>query len=189
VKKLAHSSLQAFVALAFALTPVSAPRCRRLLGNFDVINEQQHRTWFEIELEGLHSSDITDTFGGPARLSNRSGFDPAISVQRYGSPTITSTQRAVSGTRVTYMGCSTHSWITARPANFVTPETTAGQWRGCYNALTRATTRRWHLGNPAKTTYSWLLETRPGVLTNGIVNLPAPAWNVIPSPCPMLRQL
>lgn len=35
--------------------------------------------------------------------------------------------------------------------------------------------------NPTKTTYSWLVETdQPGVLSNGVVNLPAPAWNVIP---------
>ena len=37
-------------------------------------------------------------------------------------------------------------------------------------------------GNPTKTTYSWLLESSPGVLSsaNGVVHLPAPVWNVIP---------
>jgi hypothetical protein len=36
--------------------------------------------------------------------------------------------------------------------------------------------------NPTKTTYSWLLESSPGVLTTagGGVQLPAPVWNVIP---------
>jgi hypothetical protein len=38
------------------------------------------------------------------------------------------------------------------------------------------------IGNPTKTTYSWLHEASPGVLTNanGVVHLPAPVWNVIP---------
>ena len=41
-------------------------------------------------------------------------------------------------------------------------------------------------GNPTKTTYSWLLESSPGVLTtaNGVVQLPAPVWDVIPDPNP-----
>src|SRR4029079_4202242 len=44
------------------------------------------------------------------------------------------------------------------------------------------------VGNPTKTTYSWLHEVpgSPGVLTNanGVVQLPAPVWNVIPDPNP-----
>lgn len=39
--------------------------------------------------------------------------------------------------------------------------------------------------NALKTTYSWLLEVAtPGVLTNGTVTLPAPAWTVVP-PAPL----
>ena len=37
--------------------------------------------------------------------------------------------------------------------------------------------------NATKTTYSWLVETgTAGVLSNGVVTLPAPTWNVIPDP-------
>jgi hypothetical protein len=40
--------------------------------------------------------------------------------------------------------------------------------------------------NPTKTTYSWLLESSPGVLTTagGAVQLPAPVWDIIPDPNP-----
>ena len=60
------------------------------LDNFDVINDTGHTAHgFEIELEGLHASDITDTFGGDGRgFPSGRGFDPNTAVQRYGAPTV-----------------------------------------------------------------------------------------------------
>ena len=60
----------------------------RFLGNFDVINDTGQSAYgFEIELKGLHESEITDVFGGPGRgFPTGRGFDPATSVERYGSP-------------------------------------------------------------------------------------------------------
>ena len=72
------------------------------LGNFDVINDTGQTAYgFEIELEGLHSSDITDVFGGPGRgFPTGRGFDPATSVERYGAPTVTEyTNGAIFGTQ------------------------------------------------------------------------------------------
>lgn len=160
------------------------------LGNFDVINDTGKTAHgFEIELEGLRSYDITDTFGGPGRgFPTGRGFDPANSVQRYGSPTITEYSiGSTFGTRVTYRGLwDGMTWDFGTPSgSFVTPGDNCWSGGGVgYGAGTPCD----HFGvgtngNPTKTTYSWLVETdTPGVLTNGTVNLPAPAWNVSPTP-------
>lgn len=163
------------------------------LGNFDVINDTGSTAHgFEIELEGLHISDITDTFGGPGRgFPTGRGYDPATSVERYGSPIITEyTNGASFGARVTYRGLfDGSSWDYGTPSgSFITPGDNCWSGGGVgYSAATPCD----HFGvgttkNATKTTYSWLTETAPnsGVLSNGVVNLPAPVWNVIPAAPP-----
>lgn len=181
-------------ALVFALGTVLTPGLASasvigFLGNFDVINDTGKTAHgFEIELEGLHSYDITDTFGGPGRgFPTGRGFDPATSVQRYGSPTITEYDNGSTfGSRVTYRGLwNGTKWDFGTPSgSFVTPGDNCWSGGGVgYGAGTPCD----HFGvgtngNPTKTTYSWLVETdTPGVLTNGTVNLPAPAWTVEPA--------
>jgi len=181
-------------AIAFAVASTVAPGLGSagvigFLGNFDVINDTgKIAHGFEIELEGLHSSDITDTFGGPGRgFPTGRGFDPATSVQRYGSPTITEySNGSIFGTRVTYLGLwDGVKWdFGTKSGSVVTPGDNCWSGGGIgYGPETPCD----HFGvgtngNPTKTTYSWLLETAtPGVLTNGVVTLPAPAWNVIPA--------
>ena len=144
---------------------------------------------FEIDLEGLHSSDITDVFGGPGRgFPTGRGYDPATSVERYGSPTISEyTNGAVFGTKVTYSALHDGtSWDYGTPSGtFITPGDNCWSGGGLgYGPETPCD----HfgvgtIGNPTKTTYSWLHESSPGVLTNanGIVHLPAPEWIVIPA--------
>lgn len=86
------TSVLAGLGLTMALLPLSSSAgVIGMLGNFDVINDTGKTAHgFEIELEGLHASDITDTFGGAGRgFPSGRGFDPANSVVRYGSPTIT----------------------------------------------------------------------------------------------------
>jgi len=164
-----------------------------MLGNFDVVNDTGGTAHgFEIELEGLHSYEITDTFGGPGRgFPTGRGFDPATSVERYGSPTIAEyTNGANFGTRVTYRGVfDGASWDFGTPSgSFITPGDNCWSGGGVgYGAGTPCD----HFGvgtsaNPTKTTYSWLVETgTPGVLSNGQVNLPAPVWNVqVAAPLP-----
>ncbi len=159
------------------------------LGNFDCPNNTgDDCNGFEIELEGLHSSDISDVFGGPGRgFPTGRGFDPATSVERYGSPSIIEyTNGAVFGTRVTYSALyDGTNWDYSTPSgNFVTPGDNCWSGGGVgYGPETPCD----HFGvgtvaNPTKTIYSWLHETSPGVLSNanGVVNLPAPAWVVIP---------
>ena len=180
-------------AVFIAATPgISSAAVIGFLGNFDVINDTGTMAHgFEIELEGLHASDVTDVFGGPGRgFPTGRGFDPATSVVRYGSPTITEySSGGTFGTKVTYYGLfDGTNWDYGTPSGtFVTPGDNCWSGGGVgYSASTPCD----HFGvgttgNAIKVTYSWLLETAtPGVLTNGVVSLPAPNWTVIPAPVP-----
>ena len=181
------------VALSLAIAPsVATAAVIGFLGNFDVINDTGQTAYgFEIELEGLHSSDITDVFGGPGRgFPTGRGYDPATSVERYGSPSISEyTNGAIFGTRVTYSAIRDGtSWDYSTPTTpsgtFVTPGDNcwSGGGMGYGPACPCDHFGVGTIGNPTKTTYSWLHESSPGVLTNanGVVQLPAPVWNVIP---------
>jgi len=183
------STLAAVVSLAFASASTSAGVIG-FLGNFDVINDTGSTAHgFEIELEGLHFNDITDTFGGLNRgFPSGRGFDPATSVERYGAPSVVEyTSGATFGVRVTYLGLFNGSaWDYGTPSgSFITPGDNCWSGGGLgYSASTPCD----HfgvgtIGNASKTTYSWLLETSPnsGNLSKGGVVLPAPAWNVIPA--------
>jgi len=181
------------LAIAAACLPTGAAAgVIGMLGNFDVINDTGKTAHgFEIDLEGLHASDITDTFGGVGRgFPSGRGFDPATSVVRYGAPSITEySSGSTFGTKVTYMGLfDGTNWDYGTPSgSFITPGDNC--WSGGGIGYTAATPCDHFgvgtLGNAIRTTYSWLLETATaGVLTNGTVSLPAPAWNVIPAPPP-----
>jgi hypothetical protein len=159
------------------------------LGNFDVINDTGKMAHgFEIDLEGLLISDISDTFGGPGRgFPTGRGFGPG-SVERYGSPTITAyTNGAIFGTRVTYQGLFDGvAWDYGTPSGaFITPGDNCWSGGGLnYNASTPCD----HFGvgtlkNASKTTYSWLTESATNLanLDKSIVSMPAPTWTVIPA--------
>ncbi len=186
-KSLSISAISIAVTLALAPS-VGSSAVIGFLGNFDVINDTgSNAHGFEIELEGLHSTDITDTFGGPGRgFPTGRGFG-AGSVERYGSPVIADYNNGlVFGTTVTYKGLFNGlNWDFGTPSGvIITPGDNCWSGGGLgYNASTPCD----HFGvgtraNPTKTTYSWLLETAPssGSLTKGGVLLPAPVWNVVP---------
>jgi len=156
------------------------------LGNFDVVNDTGRiARGFEIDLEGLHLADVTDTFGGAGR-----GFP--TTVERYGSPSVTEySNGALFGVKVTYSASFdqlTGLWNVGTPSGvFNTPGESC--WTGG-NIGYGPSTPCDHFGvgtriSASKTTYNWLLETAtPGVTTNGLVTLPAPAWVVTPAPPP-----
>jgi hypothetical protein len=189
--KLESFAIVAAMSMAFVPSDSSAAVIG-FLGNFDVINDTGSIAHgFEIDLEGLHSSDITDTFGGVGRgFPSGRGFDPATSVQRYGAPTVTEYSNGTTfGTKITYFGLydsASGNWDYGTPSGtFITPGDNCWSGGGVgYSASTPCD----HFGvgttgNATKTTYSWLLETAtPGVLSNGVVSLPAPAWTVTPAP-------
>lgn len=67
------------VALSLAVLPgMGNAAVIGYLGNFDVINDTGKTAHgFEIDLEGLHSAQITDVFGGPGRgFPTGRGYDP-----------------------------------------------------------------------------------------------------------------
>lgn len=182
------------VAVSIAMTPsIGAASVIGFLGNFDVINDTGSVAHgFEIDLEGLHATDITDTFGGAGRgFPTGRGFDPATSVERYGSPTITEyNSGSTYGVKIAYTGLWDGSnWDYGTPSGtFNTPGDNCWSGGGLPGLGYTASTPCDHfgvgtLGNATKTTYSWLLETpTAGTLTNGVVSLPAPAWTVTPPP-------
>lgn len=181
--------------LLLATPNVSSAAVFGFLGNFDVINDTGNTAHgFEVDLEGVHATDITDTFGGTGRwFPSGRGFNPATSVERYGAPTITEYNNGITfGVKVTYQGIFANgSWDYGTPSgNFVTPGDNC--WSGGGVGYSPSTPCD-HFGvgvskNPSKTTYSWLVETPvPGVLANAAVTLPAPVYAVIPAPLPVAQ--
>jgi hypothetical protein len=183
-KLLSNTMLAAGLCAVSWCAPASATAVYGTLGNFDVVNDTgSDAHGFEIDLEGIHSSDITDTFGGAGRY-----FPP--SVERYGSPTITDT---ATGVIVTYKGTfSGGSWNVGTPSGvFTTPGESCWTGGGIgYGPSTPCD----HFGvgtskSPTSTSYSWLVDpTHSGTLTPVTASLPAPVWTVTPAPQPPPHQ-
>ena len=188
--------IPALAAGAFlGLAPgISSATVVGFLGNFDVINDtgsEQHG--FEIDLEGVHSTEVTDTFGGPGRgFPTGRGFTPGTSVERYGSPSINEYNvGAVFGTKVVYHGIFANgAWDfgtpSVAPGAFATPGDNCWTGGGLgYGAGTPCD----HFGvgtrkTPTKTTYSWLADPASGSGQLSVVNLPAPVFVVSPPAAP-----
>lgn len=181
-----HPLLCLLAGTAILSAPASATTIFGSLGNFDAVNDTgKVAHGFEIELEGLHVNDITDTFGGAGR-----GFP--TTVERYGAPTITSyTNGASFGVRVTYRADLTGNpsgWVGTPSGVYATPGESC--WTGGGSGYGPATPCD-HFGvglraNPTKTTYSWLVEQTPGsaTLVNATSSVLAPVWTVTPAPPP-----
>ena len=145
------------------------------LGNFDVVNDTSRTAHgFEIEIEDSrfdHSGTISSIFG-----LNRNFGVPANSVERYGAPTVE--YIAGFGARITYKatfangawGAGTASGIFAHPGDSCWTLGGVGYPNVPCDHFGVGT-----FGNPAKTTYSWLLETAPNspLLTKTLVGIPA----------------
>jgi hypothetical protein len=157
------------------------------LGNFDAVNDTGSVAHgFEIELEGIHAGNVTDTFGGAGR-----GFP--TTVERYGAPTITEySSGGIYGVHVTYgtdLSGAPSSWVGTPSGVYNTPGESCWTGGGIgYGASTPCD----HFGvglsaNPTKTKYSWLVEQTPGsaTLVNAVSNVLAPTWTVTPqAPAP-----
>src|SRR5450631_778036 len=158
--------------LAFAAALSCAPGIgsAQYLGNFDAINNTGRVAHgFEIDLEGLSSADISDTFGGAGR-----GFP--TTVERYGAPKIVPYSSGVSIVYEAVYNTGTGQWESpggtfsgSVGTPFATTFQTPGDncWSGGGIGYSSATPCD-HFGvgirkNPTKTTYSWLVEdpTKP----------------------------
>lgn len=176
-----HLKLISAAALAVTLAPMAShASVFGTLGNFDVVNDTGSTAHgFEIDLEGLTSSDVTDTFGGPGR-----GFP--TTVERYGSPTISDYG---TGVRITYQsGITGGSWdVGTLSGAFNTPGESC--WTGGGGNYPNIPCDHFGVGtskNPTNTTYKWLVESSPGSLSLSpvIATVPAPTWTVTPPPPP-----
>lgn len=159
-----------------------------LLGHFDVVNDTgQTAHGFEIELEGITQSQISDVFG----LNRNFGTASPGDVERYGIPTVGDLRDGVGnviGAKVTYM------------ASYVNGAWSTGTASGVFNTPGESC---WSFGNvgypnvpcdhfgvstfgsPTRTTYSWLVESpTPGVLVAANVAIPSVTFTPPPPPAP-----
>ena len=180
---LGHPLLRSFTLLAASALAGTLPlhpaagAVYGTLGNFDVVNDTGTTAHgFEIDLEGISVSDVTDTFGGAGRY-----FPPTV--ERYGSPTVSAT---ATGVRVIYQATfSGGGWNVGTPSGvFTTPGESC--WTGGSIGYGPSTPCD-HFGVgtskiPTTTTYKWLTETAPNSSTLAPVtaNLPAPVLSVAP---------
>jgi hypothetical protein len=171
------AALLGALALAFAsnaATPAAASTAFGDLNNFDVYNDTGTECHgFEIELEDVHSTDVTYTYDW----------------NHYGAPTITedSSDPAHPKVRIRYAAkydaaTSTFSAFTAMPAT--APSPTNGHQ--CTNPSVNFGCEHFgvgYYGAPSAIRYHWLVEdpTGPGSLIHGpAVNVATPSWNYYP---------
>lgn len=180
MRPFAKAFVTAGVSALVLAAPAAATAIYGTLGNFDVVNDTGNTAYgFEIDLEGIHSTDITDTFGGAGRY-----FPPTV--ERYGSPTITDTATGVLIVyRATFSG---GAWNVGTPSGvFTTPGESCWTGGGIgYGPSTPCD----HFGvgtskSPTATIYSWFVDpSNSGTLTPVNVQLPVPVWTVTPAPPP-----
>lgn len=158
------------------------------LANFDAVNDTGSTAHgFEIELEGISQSDILDVFG----LNRNFGTPSPGDVERYGLPTVGDLIGAngqVIGAKVTYMASYTHGAWSAGTASGVF--NTPGESCWSFGNVNYPNVPCDHfgvstLGNPTKTTYSWLVESAtPGALVAANVAIPAVVFTPPPVQAP-----
>jgi len=180
-------ALTASAALAaLASGPTSAAATFGSLANFDAVNDTGLTAHgFEIELEGIYESQISDVFG----LNRNFGTASPGDVERYGLPAVsnlTDLTGKVIGAKVTYMASfAGGAWsASTAPGVFNTP----GESCWSFGNVGYPNVPCDHfgvstVGSPTKTTYSWLVESgTPGVLTPANVAIPAVTFTPPPAP-------
>jgi hypothetical protein len=162
-------------------TSVNAQITYGTLDNFDVINDTGGDCHgFEIELEGISAADVAYTFGAP--------------YQRYGDPVVVPTATGVIIRYAATYDPVAHTWSATTP--FTAPPYLPTQGHSCWTGGVADPAMYYtcgcdHFGaslnaTPTRTTYRWLVESSPGVLTafGSNVPLPAPVWRVTPPVVP-----
>jgi hypothetical protein len=174
-KRLVPLTVSCIAALAaFASNPATASTAYGDLNNFDVFNDTGTECHgFEIELEDIHSTDITYTYD----------------YNHYGAPTITEDNADPAHPRVfvryaarfdaTANTFSAHTAIPSTP-----PSATDGHQ--CTNPSVNIGCEHFgvgHYGTPTVIRYNWLIEdsSAPGTLIRGpAVNVATPSWTYHP---------
>ncbi len=157
------------------------------LANFDVVNDTGKPAYgFEIEIEDSlfdHPGTISSVFGYD-RVFSFISPDPGA-VVRFGKPTID--YISGFGARITYGG--TFGGVATPSAPF----TTSGEscWPGANPNWQLTSCDHFGVstyGAPAKTTYSWLVDTGGGTLGKQMVGVPVVNFSFTPPPPPPVGQ-
>lgn len=178
-----HRATLACAVLAVVSVPVAATTFGSL-GNFDAVNDTGHTAHgFEIELEGLDRSQITDVFG----LNRNFGTPSPGDVERYGLPTVSDlvANGLVIGSRVTYQAAFANGGWSAGTASgvFKTP----GESCWTFGNVGHPNVPCDHfgvstIGNPTKTIDTWLVESAmPGMLVAANVAIPSVSFTPPPA--------
>lgn len=185
-------SLRTFAAVAVLLVGVTVvlvrassatPPIYGALSNFDVYNDTGKETHgFEIDLEGISTTDIQYTFGAP--------------YERYGNPVVSATNTGVKVVYASGFDSASQTWAAGTPLAPNPIPGTGGHecWTGGSANYATAGCEHFGLGlaaTPTSVVYHWLLAdaANPGNLIQDTtaVSIPAPAWNVSPPPAPAVN--
>jgi hypothetical protein len=189
-----HPALTSTAAAVLLL--IAAPASASTFGslaNFDVVNDTGRNAYgFEIEIEDVlydHVGTISSVFGYD-RVFGFISPDPGA-VVRFGKPTVE--HISGFGARITYGG--TIGSVFTPSAPFVTNGESC--WPGANPNWTATSCDHYGVstyGSPAKTTYSWLVDTGGGALSKQVVGVPAiniaytpPVVNQPPPPPPVIQ--
>jgi|GEM_PF-604477 len=168
-------------ALALSTIPVNA-QVFGSLANFDVVNDTGSVAHgFEIEIDGIKSTDISSLFGAANRWPG---------MERYGAPVVTDLTDAQGKplVKITYKATNNGAWSAGTPSGTlpVSPSDS------CWPLGAKAYGPNYpcdHFGvstnvSTPNVKYSWLVETSPGAntLTPVAATVPNPVWNVVPQP-------
>lgn len=158
-------------------TPVYA-QAYGSLANFDVVNDTGETAHgFEIDIEGIHSGDISSLFGSADRWPN---------MERYGSPTVTDT---ATGVKIIYQATyNSGKWSAGTPSGGLPVSPSDSCWplgAAAYGPAYPCD----HFGVSTfvptpNIAYHWLVEKSPGssALKSVPVTVPNPIWTVTPMP-------
>lgn len=168
------------------LMAVAAPGYAGVFGplaNFDVVNDTGSTAHgFEVDLQGIHKTDITSIFGDASRWPN---------MERYGSPTVIeyNSGGANFGVKITYMATNSGgAWSAGTPSGTLPVSPSDSCWP--YGAPSYGPNYPCdHFGvsttvNTPNVNYSWLVESagNPNALTPVAATVPNPVWTVTPVP-------
>ena len=173
----------ACAVLAVASVPVAASTFGSL-GNFDTVNDTGSTAHgFEIELEGLDKSRITDVFG----LNRNFGTPSPGDVERYGLPVVSDLMAngLVIGSRITYQAAFANGAWSAGTASGVFNTPGESCWKFGNVGYPNVPCDHFGvstIGNPTKTSYTWLVESAtPGVLAAANVAIPSVSFTPPPA--------
>jgi hypothetical protein len=184
---------KAFLTATLAFLPmVASAGVFGPLANFDVVNDTGSTAHgFEIELHGIHKTDITSIFGDVTRWTGMERYDSPTVVEgtdNQGQPVVTVTYQS------TLVGgkwkAGTPSGAVPTPHDSCWPLGTPG-FVPVGGTIYDSTYPCDHFGisankNPTNTIYRWLTETSPGStsLAKTDVVVPSPVFTVTPNPLP-----